>query len=314
MTSAPSELTVSRAAPGAAVTTVLSESAPAVRMGPPRRRRRTRRGAPQWIVCLALSLIAFVGLFPFLFMFLASFKTNKQFYSSYWMPDLPLHWGNYSVAWRQVEPYFLTTVIVAALAVVATLVLSAAAGFVLARMDFLGRKFLFVFISMLLMVPSIAGLVPMFVMMKDFDLLNTRIVLALPQVAGNTVLGIVLIKTFAESLPQELFDAARVDGAGGFRLFVHVMLPLSLPVLGTVALTTCINVWNDFFWPLLTITDDKLRTVSAGLSFFQGQNITQWGPLFAGYTLASLPLLALFVFLSKYFLAGIQGGVTGASK
>jgi len=288
--------------------------APATPVAAPRRTRRRRQQAGQGLIVLALSAIAFVGLFPFLFMFVASFKSNKQFYSSYWMPSVPLRWGNYATAWRQVEPYFVTTILVAALAVVATLLLAASAGFVLARMDFLGRKFLFVFVSMLLMVPSIAGLVPMFVMMKELGLLNTRIVLALPQIAGNTVLGIVLIKTFAESIPQELFDAARVDGAGGFRLFTSVMLPLSMPVLGTVALTTCINVWNDFFWPLLTITDDNLRTVSAGLSFFQGQNITEWGPLFAGYTLASLPLLALFVFLSKYFLAGIQGGVTGASK
>ena len=120
------------------------------------------------------------------------------------------------------------------------------------------------------------------------------------------------MKTFIEGIPQTLFDAARVDGAGAFRLFLSIMLPLSLPVIGTIGLITINGVWNDFFWPLLTITEDNLRTVSVGLLFFQGQSGTEYGPMFAGYFLASLPLLLLFVFLSKYFLAGVQGGLPGS--
>lgn len=276
----------------------------------PRRRGTLGQGA----IYVVLSLMVFVSLFPFLFMFVTSFKTNQQFFTSYWAPAWPLHFGNYSTAWHQVQPYFVTTVIVAVIAIGGILLLATTAAFVFARYAFFGRKVLFVVIACLLMVPGISSLIPLFVLCRELGVLNTRIVLVIPQVAGGTVLATILIKTFVESIPQELFDAARVDGAGGPRMFRHVMLPLSLPVIGTVALVTVIGVWNDFFWPLLTVTDNNLRTISVGLSFFQGQNITNWGPLFAGYTLASIPLLLLFTFLSKYFLAGIQGGVPGGNK
>lgn len=280
----------------------------------PHRRSRRRRSRSQWIAGVGLSIIAFVGLFPFLFMFVASFKTNTQFYDTYWSPSFPLHFGNYARAWQQLQPYFITTVIVAAGAILGTLLLASTAGFVFARYRFPGRRVLFGLIAALMMVPGIASLIPLFVLMRDFGLLNTRVVLILPQIAGNVVLGTVLIKTFTEGIPQEMFDAARVDGADGTRMYLWIMLPLALPVLGTVSLLTVINVWNDFFWPLLTITDNNLRTIPVGLSFFQGQNVTSWGPLFAGYMLASIPLLLLFSILSKYFLAGIQGGVPGASR
>jgi ABC-type glycerol-3-phosphate transport system permease component len=92
------------------------------------------------------------------------------------------------------------------------------------------------------------------------------------------------------------------------------VVPLSLPVVGTISLLTMINVWNEYFWPLLTVTDESLRTVSVGITFFQGQNETDYGALMAGYTLASIPLLFLFIFLSKYFLAGIQGGLNVNDK
>lgn len=295
-------------------TTLVDEHRVGVEAPPPVRRRRRKGRTGQLAVGLVLSGLVFVSLFPFLFMLLTSFKTNTQFYKSYWVPTVPPHWGNYATAWRQIEPYFVTTVIVAAISIGGILLLATTAAFVFARYDFFGRKLLFALIACLLMVPGISSLIPLFILTRNLGILNSRIVLVIPHVAGGTVLGTILIKTFVEGIPQELFDAARVDGAGGVRMFGSVMLPLSLPVIGTVALITVIGVWNDFFWPLLTVTDNNLRTISVGLSFFQGQNATQWGPLFAGYTLASIPLLLLFTFLSKYFLAGIQGGVPGGNK
>ncbi|HEY6739906.1 MAG TPA: carbohydrate ABC transporter permease [Actinopolymorphaceae bacterium] len=268
----------------------------------------------QPVVVGTLSVLAFVGLFPYLFMFVASFKSNEQFNVDYWTPSWPLHASNYLDAWTQIQPYFVTSIVVAAAAIIGTVALAAVGGFVFARYRFFGRSFLFGFVAALMMVPGIASLIPLFVLMRDLGLLNTRIVLVLPHIAGGTVLATILMKTFIEQIPQELFDSARVDGAGGVRLFFSIMLPLSLPVIGTVSLLTVIGVWNDFFWPLLTITEDSLRTVPVGIQFFQGQNVTSWGPLFAGYTLASIPLLLLFMFLSKWFLAGIQGGLPGTSK
>jgi ABC-type glycerol-3-phosphate transport system permease component len=278
----------------------------AVAAGPIRREKR------QIGVIAILCVIVLVAFFPYVFMLVASFKSPAQFAEQYWFPSWPLHLENYASAFQQVAPYLLTTFSVAAISVVGIIFLSLLSGYVLARFSFPGRQFFFLMVVALLMIPNIAALIPRFVLARDLGMLNTFPVLVIPYVAGGIVLGTILMKTFIEGIPQELFDAARLDGAGQGRLFFSVMLPLSLPVVGTVALINLIGIWNDFFWPLLTITQSNLKTISVGLLFFQGQSGTNFGALFAGYVLASLPLLILFTLFSKYFLAGIQGGLPGS--
>lgn len=287
--------------------TVLTASEPVAAR--PTRLRRPRR---QYGVHLGLIVLVAVSLAPYLFMVVTSLKDNQQYYENFWAPAFPFHWENYAAAWHQVQPYLVASLVVAAASLVGIIAVSLVAAFVFARFRFPGRNALFVLIASLMMVPSIASLIPLFVMMRDMELLNTYWVLIIPHVASGAVLGTILMRTFIAGIPQTIFDAARIDGASTSRIFVSIMMPLSLPVIGTVALVTVQGVWNDFFWPLLTITDNTLRTVSVGLLFFQGQSGTAYGPLFAGYLLASVPLLVLFIVFSKYFLAGIQGGVAGA--
>ncbi len=275
-------------------------------LGRPRKNRRRRT---QIIVASILSLLAFIGLFPYLFMLVTSLKTNPQFYHSYLYPVLPFHFGNYVAAWNELEPYFVTSAVVAISTIVGSIILGSGAAFVFARFDFFGRTFLFVLIAILLAVPSVTTLIPLFLFMRDLGLLNTRLVLILPYIAGSTILTVVIMRTFVEQLPAELFEASQLDGAGGFRMYWNMMLPLSLPIIGTVTLLSIVGVWNDYFWPLLTITQNNLRTVPVGLTYFQGQNSTAYGPLFAGYTIASVPLLVFFTLLSKWLLTGIEGGL-----
>ncbi|MCX6426335.1 MAG: carbohydrate ABC transporter permease [Actinobacteria bacterium] len=258
--------------------------------------------------------MAFLGLFPYIFMVLTSFKNNQQFVDSYWGLPVPIHFENYAAAWGQTKNYFVTTFIVVAATIIATLFLGLLSGFILSRFVFVGRQFLFTCVGLLLMVPWIAALIPLFVLSKDLKMLNTIWVLIVPMIAGNAVLSVILFKNYIDAVPQELFDCAVVFGATGPQIFRYVVVPLSFPIVGTISLLTMINVWNEYFWPLLTVTDDTLRTVSVGITFFQGQNETDYGGLMAGYTLASIPLLLLFTFLSKYFLAGIQGGLSVSDK
>lgn len=272
----------------------------------------TRRPRRQLGVKAALCGLVFVSMFPYLFMLVTSAKDNLQVAESYWVPTLPIHWENYATAWQQIQPYMIASLVVSVVSVAGIVGLSLVTGFILARFTFPGRTFFFGSIAALMMVPNITSLIPLFVMVRDFGMLNTYWVLILPHIATGCVLGTILMKTFIEGIPQELFDAARVDGATNGRIFTSIMTPLSMPVIGTVAVITINNVWNDFFWPLLTITENDLRTVSVGLLFFQGQSGTQYGPMFAGYLLASIPLLLMFTFLSKYFLAGVQGGLPGS--
>ena len=281
-------------------------------MNTPQKQAATHRSNPQYGVKIALIALVAVSLAPYIFMVVTSFKTNQQFAENFWQPVFPLHFENYATAWNQIAPYLGNSIFVAATSIILTLIITSLAGFVLARYRFVGRQFIFAAILVLMMVPGIATLIPLFILMRDLDFLNTYMALVIPYTAGAAVLGTILIKNFVEGIPQAIFDAARVDGATGARMYRSIMLPLSLPVLGTISLVTVSSVWNDFFWPLLVITQDELRTVSVGLQFFQGQNATEWGPLMAGYLLASIPLVLLFTFLSKYFLAGVQGGIGGA--
>jgi ABC-type glycerol-3-phosphate transport system permease component len=277
---------------------------------PARRTRSSHRR--QWGIMITLSLIVAVSLAPYLLMVFVSGKSRQQYEDTFWQPDWPIQWDNYAVAWKQIAPYLLTSVIVAAVSIVGIVVISAVTGFVISRYRFVGRNLFFALIAILLMIPSISSLIPLFVMMRDFQLLNTIWVMIIPHVVGGAVIGTVLMRTFVDGIPQTIFDAARIDGASAPRLFRSIMIPLSYPVMGSVALITINSVWNDFFWPLLTISDNSLRPISVGLLFFSGQNGTDYGPMFAGYLLSSLPLVILFSFLSKYFLAGVQGGLPGS--
>jgi ABC-type glycerol-3-phosphate transport system permease component len=238
-----------------------------------------------------------------------AFKSNSQFNGNETTPTLPLHFGNFATAWREVAPYLLSSIIVAACAMFGCILLGSVSGFVLARYRFPGRNLFFGLIALLLMVPNTASLIPLFVLMRDLHLLNTYPDLIIPQLTTQTVFSVVLMKTYIEHLPEELFEAAHVDGASPARAYWSITLPLARPIIGTVALLSVISVWSDYFWPELTIVTNSLRTVPVGIQFFQGELTTSYGPLFAGYLIASVPLLVLFVALAKNFLAGIQGGL-----
>jgi multiple sugar transport system permease protein len=243
-------------------------------------------------------------------MIVTSLKDNNQFRTSYWIPSLPFHFENYTAAWNQISVYIMNSLIIACSSLVGVLILSSIAAFVFARYNFLGRNFLFTMIAALLMVPSISSLVPLFILVRDMGLINTRLSLILPYIASGSIFATFLMRAFFQQVPNELFEAAHIDGAAGWQSYFYVMLPLSGPIIGTIILLTLTTVWNDYFWPLLTLTDDSLRTVTTGLAFLQGQNVTLWGPLFAGYVLASLPLVVVYFFASRYFIAGV-GGVVG---
>jgi ABC-type glycerol-3-phosphate transport system permease component len=281
-------------------------SAPPARM---RARPRTRRRLTDLAAAAILSCLAFVGLFPYLYMLQTAVKSNSQFSRNEATPTWPFHLGNFATAWREVAPYVLSSIIVAACAMFGCILLGSVSGFVLARYRFPGRNFFFGLIAVLLMVPNVASLIPLFVLMRDLGLLNSYPDLIIPQLTTQTVFSVVLMKTYIEHLPEELFDAAQIDGASPARTYWSITLPLARPIIGTVALFSVISVWSDYFWPELTIVTNSLRTVPVGVQFFQGELTTSYGPLFAGYLIASAPLLILFVALARNFLAGIQGGL-----
>jgi ABC-type glycerol-3-phosphate transport system permease component len=266
---------------------------------------RRLRSAPSITL---LAAFAALTLYPLAFMVITSFKDMTQYNEQFWLPVLPLHLENYTAAWAAIAPYMLNSVIVTAASAAGVVLLSCFAAYAFARFDFPGRELFYYLVIFLLMIPAVLTLVPSFLLVKSLGLMNTRWALILPYVAGGQVLAIFIMRAFFAGLPEELFEAARIDGAGEIGAFWRIALPLTRPILITIAIMQVLSTWNDYVWPFLVVQDDSLKTLVVGLVIFQGRFYTNWGPLMAGYTLASLPLLLLFLVGMRYFIEGLTAG------
>jgi ABC-type glycerol-3-phosphate transport system permease component len=229
-------------------------------------------------------------------MVVISFKDQPQFYHSIWVPEFPLHPENYSTAWAIVGRYLVNSVFVTVTTIIGVLLVSSLSAFVFARYEFPGKRTLFLMIISLLMVPAVLTMVPAFVWVKNLG------------IAGQQVFAIFILRGYLASLPEELFEAARVDGASIFQCYWRVAMPLSRPILSVVVITTLLTTWNDFIWPFIIISDDKLRTIPIGMAFFQGQYQTSYGPQMAGFVISSIPMLIVFLFTSREFVQGLTAG------
>lgn len=276
----------------------------------PRRRRTPDLG--QLALHAALLVLLLATLYPVLAMLALSFKNPLQWLNDRWTLTFPLRVQNYEVAWQLIAPYLLNTMLVGVVGCLLMLLLASLSAFVFARLRFPGREGLYVLIIALLMIPGILSLVPSFMLYNSLGLLNTYWAHILPIVSGGSVFGIFLLRTFFASIPEELFEAARIDGATTLQLYTRICLPLSYPILGTLAVINLIGTWNSFVWPSVAVQNDKLQVLSVGLLRLTDSLTTAtsggdaaYGPLFAGYVIASLPLFLIFVFASRYYVEGL---------
>jgi len=276
---------------------------------------RRRDNSLEMVKHVLMAIVIALVIYPYAMLIILSFKNNNQFYSRPWVITFPLHFGNYGAALEALVRYVGNSLVVTSATCFGVVLLSAFSAYVFARFEFRGKQFLFYAIISLMMIPGVLGLVPRFVIVKRLGLLNTYWALILPYIAAGQVMGIFLLRTFFESIPKDLFDAAKIDGAGDFRSFSSVAVPLCKPTMATVAIINVQFAWNDLIWPLVVISDDKLKPLTIGLLSFQSQfatySMTRWGPLFAGYVVASIPLVVLFMIASRAFVEGLT---TGALK
>ncbi|MEZ4866691.1 MAG: carbohydrate ABC transporter permease [Caldilineaceae bacterium] len=269
-------------------------------------RRLWRTG--DWFRHCVLSLIAFLMFLPFIITFIISFKSLPQFNHAAFLPTFPLHPENYVDAWRVVSKYILNSIIVSGVSVVFMVALAALAAWAFARYPFPGREIFFYMVIALLMIPGELTLIPAFLLVKNLGLLNTRMVLILPYIAGGQVFAIFILRSFFQGMPEEMFEASRIDGATEMQTFLRIGLPLSQSILGVVAIMHILSTWNDLIWPIVTLSNQSLMTLTIGLYAFRTAWYSVWGPLMAGYMLASIPLIILFAFTSRLFVEGLSSG------
>jgi ABC-type glycerol-3-phosphate transport system permease component len=271
--------------------------------------RRVARRGPEAIIYVILAALIALTFTPIAVMFFVSVKDDNQFYDSFWAISLPFHWENFSNAAGTLAPYMLNSIIVSGSSMAGVVVLSCFAAYSFARFRFPGRDVLYALVLALMMIPSVLTLVPQFVLVSDLHLLETRWALILPYTAAGQVLAVFIMRAFFAGLPEELFEAARIDGAGELTAFWRIALPLTKPILGAVAILQLLNTWNDYVWPfVVTQQSPDLYTLVVGLVSFTGRHSTQWGPLMAGNIFASLPLVLVFLFMTRYFIDGLTAG------
>lgn len=257
------------------------------------------------VLLITISIFLF---FPFVMTIIISFKDMNQFSVDPFGLTFPLHWENYQEAGEVVMPYIWNSLVVCGAACVGTVVIGALTAYVFASFTFPGREILYYLILALLMVPGILTLVPTFVVVRDLHLLDTNWAMILPWIASGQVFAIFILRTFYAAMPKDLFEAARLDGAGELAIFARIAVPLSKSILGVVAIFNILGTWNDFLWPLITISTQENYPLVLGLFRFQSQYYTVWGPLMAGYVIGTLPLVILFLFTSRLFVQGLAAG------
>jgi len=205
---------------------------------------------------------------------------------------------------------FTNSMIVAVAITLFSLLLNSMAGYAFAKLRFGGRDRLFSALVAALVIPTQVAMLPLFLILKTAHLVNSYWGVILPSMA--TIFGIFLIRQFMLSIPDELLDAARIDGAGEFRIYWSIVMPLARPVLVTLAIFTFMSAWNDFMWPLIVLTDDAKYTLPVAVANLVGEHVQDTELMMASSVLTVLPVLILFLALQRHYIAGIMmGGVKG---
>jgi multiple sugar transport system permease protein len=267
--------------------------------------RRPRLGA-RLLAHAALLPGSVVMLVPFLWMVSTSLKAPGQVFTDppQWIPR-PVVWQNYleAVSIMPFGRFFLNSLIQSSSVTVLQLLTSSLAAFAFARLRFRGRDTLFLLYLATLMIPFPVTLIPNFIVIRFLGWVDTFRALILPP--SFSPFSTFLLRQFFLTIPTDLDDAARIDGASSLDIWWRIALPLSTPALATLAIFTFMGQWNDFLWPLVVTNSLEMRTLPVGLSSFQSRYAIQWHLLMAGSTIALLPVLVLFVVGQRYFIQGI---------
>jgi len=257
---------------------------------------------------LVLLLIIATAFFPLYLMVNISLKTNAQFAKNPWWPEAPFHWENFIVGWHYVGQNIFNTTFVAFTGTFLSIAIALLGAFFFARFKMPGSGFLFYVFIILMLYPGVANMVPTFKLISSIGLYNSHWALILLGTAGAQAFIIFVLRAFIEDLPGDLFDAAEIDGCSLVKQIWHVVVPLTLPIIGVMFVLRIIGEWNNFVGPLILLRDVDKQMIAVSLLHLEGEYTKHWGEMMAGYTIASIPLIIVFVLAMRLFIRGLSEG------
>lgn len=260
-------------------------------------------------ISLAILMAFFIIIiYPFIWTILSSFKSTSEIFTNIW--GLPEKWlfSNYVEAWKSgIAKYFLNSVFVTVGTVVLTLIASSLYAYSLVIFDFPFKKIFIGFAAVGMLFSPIISMIPLYQEVQAMGLFNTRLVLILIYTAYQIPMSFLLIHDYFLSIDHSYLDAARLDGCSDFWALPAIYVPMSRPILITCAVMSGFYAWNEFSFALILVKNDALRTIPVGLLFFQGEMHSEWAILLAGLIISAIPIVVFFIFVQKYFIAGLSG-------
>ena len=268
--------------------------------------QKRRNFISKFLIYFFLIVITACMLLPFLWMLSSSFKLNKDVFGFpiQWIPKNP-RWQNYVDIWTQIPllTFVKNTVKITVVVTLLQLFTSSFAAYAFAKMQFNGKNVLFLGYIATIAVPWQAYMVPQFMMMRSWHLNNTHLAIIFLQ--AFSAFGVFMMKQFYEGIPDDLCEAARIDGMSEYRIYASIMLPLSKPALSTLTIFTFVATWNDYLGPLIYLKSQEKKTIQLGLKMFISQYSSDYGLIMAGSVLSLIPVLIVFLVLQKYFVEGV---------
>ncbi|MDF2487166.1 MAG: hypothetical protein K0R46_3334 [Herbinix sp.] len=271
------------------------------------RSKRKNAYATKIILGIVLLLITALMVVPFLWMLSASIKSNREVFMMdpfLWIPKLP-KWDNYFKIWTKIPllKFVENTVILTFIVTLLQLLTSSFAAYSFAKLEFRNKNILFLAYIATIAMPWQVYMVPQFIMMRSMGL-NDKL-LAMICLQAFSAFGVFMMKQFYEGIPNDLCEAARIDGMNEYRIYAKIMLPLSKPALSTLTIFTFVNTWNDYLGPLIYLKTETKKTIQLGLRMFIGQYSSEYGLIMAGSVVSLIPVIIVFLFLQKYFVEGV---------
>jgi len=259
------------------------------------------------VIYIILIIMALAMIVPFLWMFSASIKTDREVFKMHpfvFIPETP-KWSNYVDIWKKIPfaKFVENTVFLTIVVTCLQLLTSSFAAYAFAKLEFKGRTKLFLAYIATIAMPWQVYMVPQFLMMRKMHL-NDKL-LAIICLQAFSAFGVFMMKQFYEGIPDDLCEAARIDGMSEYKIYSHIMLPLSKPALSTLTIFTFVATWNDYLGPLIYLRSQEKKTIQLGLKMFIGQYSSEYGLIMAGSVLSLIPVIIVFLILQKYFVEGV---------